>query len=249
MMDAKTKPAAAARPRSRRRGDPACGLSAGPGRTASLRHEVVALTSSGGSAGRLAMRWKEVPLSPSLRLHHREHIRARANCGLSDGTRTLARFFHTLAAGEGANAGLDAFEAQQGAARSRPRPVSPVDDKTRRAARERQVPACCGSCASRARILARCWSGFGAHLGEHGRGADSAVPHHAARRPGAGARPGRATEPGSRLAQGHSLPWAAWPRRGGGLASGLGARGAAGVRDREGRGRSAQPHLFALAAA
>ena len=72
--------------------------------------------------------WTAVALSPSLTLHHREYA-GLGELRLSDGARTVARFFHTLAAGEGATQFLDAFEAQHGAARSRPRPVAPTDDQ------------------------------------------------------------------------------------------------------------------------
>ncbi len=72
--------------------------------------------------------WTEVALSPALTLHHREFA-GLGELRLLDGTRALARFFFTLAAGEGATQFLDAFEAQQGAARARPRPVAPADDQ------------------------------------------------------------------------------------------------------------------------
>ena len=72
--------------------------------------------------------WLSVVLSSALRLDHREYA-GLGELRLADGTRTLARFFHTLAAGEGAMQFLDAFETQQGAARSRPRPVAPADDQ------------------------------------------------------------------------------------------------------------------------
>ena len=72
--------------------------------------------------------WSSVPLSAALTLHHREYA-GLGELRLSDGARTVARFFHTLAAGAGATQFLDAFEAQLGAARSRPRPVAPADDE------------------------------------------------------------------------------------------------------------------------
>jgi ATP-binding cassette subfamily B protein len=73
--------------------------------------------------------WSSAPLSPALALHHREYA-GLGELRLAEGSRTLARFFHTLAAGDGATQFLDAFEAQQGAARSRPRPVAPADDSS-----------------------------------------------------------------------------------------------------------------------
>ena len=73
--------------------------------------------------------WSSALLSPALALHHREYA-GLGELRLADGPRTLARFFHTLAAGDGATQFLDAFEAQQGAARSRPRPVAPADDSS-----------------------------------------------------------------------------------------------------------------------
>jgi ATP-binding cassette subfamily B protein len=72
--------------------------------------------------------WSSAMLAPALRLDHREYA-GLGELRLADGTRTLARFFHTLAVGAGATQLLDAFEAQQGAARSRPRPVAPADDQ------------------------------------------------------------------------------------------------------------------------
>jgi ATP-binding cassette subfamily B protein len=89
---------------------------------------VVALTSSRICWQTRNAAWKSVRLSPSLRLHHREYS-GLGELRLSDGTRTLARFFHTLAVGEGATQILDAFQVQPGAAKSRPRPVSPVDEQ------------------------------------------------------------------------------------------------------------------------
>jgi len=73
--------------------------------------------------------WSSLPLSPALTLEHREYA-GLGELRLADGTRTLARFFHTLAAGEGATQFLDAFEAQQGATRSRPRPAAPADESS-----------------------------------------------------------------------------------------------------------------------
>jgi ATP-binding cassette subfamily B protein len=72
--------------------------------------------------------WSSAVLSPELRLDHREYA-GLGELRLADGTGTLVRFFYTLAVGAGATQLLDAFEAQQGAARSRPRPVAPTDDQ------------------------------------------------------------------------------------------------------------------------
>jgi ATP-binding cassette subfamily B protein len=89
---------------------------------------VVALTSSRICWQTRNAAWKAVRLSPFLTLNHREYS-GLGELRLSDGTRTLARFFHTLAVGQGATQMLDAFQAQPGATKSRPRPVSPVDEQ------------------------------------------------------------------------------------------------------------------------
>jgi ATP-binding cassette subfamily B protein len=71
--------------------------------------------------------WGAAPLSPTLVLAQREYA-GLAELRISEGPKTLARFFHTMAASDEATALRDAFEAQQGAARSRPRPQAPQDD-------------------------------------------------------------------------------------------------------------------------
>jgi ATP-binding cassette subfamily B protein len=72
--------------------------------------------------------WCAAPLSPTLVLAQREYA-GLAELRISEGPKTLARFFHTMAASDEATALLDAFEAQHGAARSRPRPEAPQDDE------------------------------------------------------------------------------------------------------------------------
>jgi len=96
------------------------GLHYSPGAVALTSHRICW---QGKDAG-----WSEALLSPALALSHREYA-GLGELRLADGTRTVARFFHTLAAGESATRFLDAFEAQQGAAHSRPRPVAPGDDQ------------------------------------------------------------------------------------------------------------------------
>ena len=72
--------------------------------------------------------WCAAPLSPMLVLAQREYA-GLAELRISEGPKTLARFFHTMAASDEATALRDAFEAQQGATRSRPRPEAPQDDE------------------------------------------------------------------------------------------------------------------------
>ncbi len=70
--------------------------------------------------------WTAVALSPALRLDRRDYA-GLAELRITDGARTVARFFHTLAAVKDATQFADAFEAQQG--REHARPVTLADEE------------------------------------------------------------------------------------------------------------------------
>ena len=91
---------------------------------------VVALTSRRICWQNEAGAWKTVPLGAGLTLDRREYA-GLGELRLSDGTRTLARWFHTLAVTDDATQLLDAFAAElpAGTIRARPRPVAPDDDQ------------------------------------------------------------------------------------------------------------------------
>jgi len=75
-----------------------------------------------------AGKWADVPLTPALALDRREYA-GLGELRVTDGTRTVARFFHTLAAAKEATQFFDAFEARQGKSHAQPRPVSPADEQ------------------------------------------------------------------------------------------------------------------------
>ncbi len=71
--------------------------------------------------------WSSVALSPALLLDRRDYA-GLAEMRVTDGARTVARFFHTLAAVEEATQFADAFEAQQGRAHARPMTLADDED-------------------------------------------------------------------------------------------------------------------------
>jgi len=71
--------------------------------------------------------WTSVVVSAALALERREYA-GLGELRVVDGTRTLARFFHTLAAAKEAAEFWDMFEARQGKSHARPRPQAPADD-------------------------------------------------------------------------------------------------------------------------
>ena len=72
--------------------------------------------------------WSSEAISPALVLERREYA-GLGELRVVKADKGLARFFHTLAAAREATQFWDIFEAQQGKAHARPRPVAPADDQ------------------------------------------------------------------------------------------------------------------------
>jgi hypothetical protein len=86
----------------------------------------VALTSQRMCWQAAGAAWSSVALSPGLALDRREYA-GLGELRVADGSRTVTRFFHTLAAAKEATEFWDAFEAQQGKTHTHPRPVAPAE--------------------------------------------------------------------------------------------------------------------------
>ncbi len=71
--------------------------------------------------------WAEVRLGAGVGLEQREHA-GLGELRVRDHGKTVARWFHTLAVAESAMHLLDAYEAQQGRAGTRPRPQGPGEE-------------------------------------------------------------------------------------------------------------------------
>ncbi len=72
--------------------------------------------------------WTACALTPGLRLDRREYA-GLGEVRVIEGTRTVVRRFHTLAAAKEATEFADAFEAQQGKRQAHARPVAPADEQ------------------------------------------------------------------------------------------------------------------------
>ncbi len=80
--------------------------------------------------------WTSVALDDALVLESREHA-GLGELHLTDGKRTVARFFHTLAVAKQATAFVDVFDAERGRPRHRPPLADEVKDEPEPAARGR----------------------------------------------------------------------------------------------------------------
>ncbi len=89
---------------------------------------VVALTSTRICWQGRGEAWAETRLGGNVSLERSEHA-GLGELQLRKGGKTVARWFHTLAAAQGAIDLLDAFEAQRGSAEARPRPRAPGDEE------------------------------------------------------------------------------------------------------------------------
>jgi ATP-binding cassette subfamily B protein len=87
----------------------------------------VALTSARLCWRKQGGAWNEIRLGATVTLERREHA-GLGELQLREDGKTVVRWFHTLAVGEGAMHLLDAFEAQRGGGAAAPRPRAPGDD-------------------------------------------------------------------------------------------------------------------------
>jgi ATP-binding cassette, subfamily B, bacterial len=87
---------------------------------------LVALTSQRLCWQTASASWSSVGLGGALHLQRREHA-GLGEIRITQGTKTVARFFHTLAVAKEATQFSDAFETLQG--KRRARPLAPAEDQ------------------------------------------------------------------------------------------------------------------------